>query len=488
MAEQASGKAWSGRFRAAPSKLLEEFTSSVAVDHVLARHDILGSLAHLLVLQKAGLLTRAERRKLADGLLELRKILDEGKLSFDVKHEDVHLNLEAALIERVGPLGGKLHTGRSRNDQVALDERLWLREAILGLGEAIIALQRAIGETARAHPSLLMPGYTHLQVAQPTVLAHHLLAHHWRLQRDFERLVGAYPRVNVCPLGAGALAGSTFPLDRQFASDLLAFERPMENTQDAVSDRDFIAEVLFALSLLMVHLSSLSEELVLWSSSEFGFVKLPDELATGSSMMPQKRNPDLPELVRGRTGRVIADLQALLVTLKGLPLSYNRDLQEDKAPLFHGVATVHGALEALTALLPAVRFQPERMREAASRDFPTATDLAEELVRRGVPFREAHEAAGKLVLKAEQRGVPLEKLSVEELRAVAPQLGPETLRVLGVKEAVDRRLVFGGPAPMRIREGLGLAAKAVRENERTVVRLRRPFLTAERLLLKRVKE
>lgn len=488
MPGRAAPKAWSGRFQAAPSELLERFTASVAVDHVLARHDVLGSLAHLLVLQKVGVLTRAERRKLAEALLELRREIDEGKFAFDPSREDVHLNLEAALIERLGSLGGKLHTGRSRNDQVALDERLWLREAILGLGEGLIGLQQAIMETARAHPNLLMPGYTHLQVAQPTVLAHHLLAHHWRLQRDFERLMDAYRRVNVCPLGAGALVGSTLPLDRQFASDLLAFERPMENTQDAVSDRDFLVEALFALSLLMVHLSSVSEELVLWSSQEFGFVTLPDALSTGSSMMPQKRNPDLPELVRGRTGRVIGDLQALLVTLKGLPLSYNRDLQEDKAPLFHAVATVRGALEALAALLPALQFHRERLREAAKRGFPTATDLAEELVRHGVPFREAHELTGKLVQKAEERGVPLDGLSVDELRSVAPQLGPEALRAISVEEAVQRRRVFGGPAPGRIREGLGLAAKAIRENERELVQLRRPLATAERLLIKRAKE
>jgi argininosuccinate lyase len=455
-------KAWQGRLTTPTARIVEEFTTSLPVDRVLWPHDVAGSVAHVRALVRAKLLTRMEGARLERGLESVRRELAAGRFRFVAADEDIHMAIERRLTEIVGPVGGKLHTGRSRNDQVALDLRLWLRSECNAVEVALVRLQRALGVVARRYADALLPGYTHLQRAQPVLLAHHLLAYREMLARDRGRFRDCSERADELPLGAGALAGAGFALDRTFVARQLGFTRVSANSMDAVADRDAAAEFLAAAAIAAVHLSRLAEELVLWSSEEFGFVELPDDFATGSSMMPQKKNPDVAELVRGRAGRVIGALVALLTTLKGLPLAYNRDLQEDKPPLFDAAATLRQCLDVLAAMLPRLAFRTERMAAAAD-GLLLATDLADALVERGVPFRRAHETVAGLVRHCLATGTPLRALGAPTLRRLAPQLDTAALRALTPARSVSRRRVIGGTAPSEVRRQL---ARARREDGR----------------------
>jgi argininosuccinate lyase len=456
-----SRKAWAGRFAEPTAAIVEAFTSSLAVDRRLYPYDIEGSLAHVRALVRAGLLSASEGRRLTTGLGRVRRELDAGRFRFRKSDEDIHMAIERRLTELAGPVGGKLHTGRSRNDQVALDLRLWLRAECDRLAAAVRGLERALVDTASAHTAVVLPGYTHLQRAQPVLLAHHLLAHREMLARDRGRFRDCRARADELPLGAGALAGAGFALDRRRLARDLGFARVSANSMDAVGDRDAAVEFLAACATTAVHLSRLGEELVLWASEEFGFIELPDAFATGSSMMPQKKNPDVAELVRGRAGRVIGALVALLVTLKGLPLAYNRDLQEDKGLLFDAATTLADGLAVLTAMLPRVIVRADRMAAAAD-GLLLATDVADALVERGVPFRQAHEITGALVRHCLSTGTALRDLDAATLRRHSPHLDPRWLRTLTPSRSVARRRVVGGTAPVEVMRQLRRARREVR--------------------------
>jgi len=437
-------KPWGGRFAGRTDPRVEAFSQSVSFDHRLAACDVRGSIAHAEMLGARGIVPKGDARKIVSGLKAILREVEAGKFRFDPAYEDVHMNIEAALTKRIGAAGGRLHTARSRNDQVATAMRLWLREAIDEAGEGLRSLRRALVRQAEAGVDLVMPGYTHLQRAQPVTFAHHLLAYGQMFRRDGERLAEARARVNVLPLGAGALAGTGHPIDRRMVARKLGFAAVAENSMDAVSDRDFAVEFAAAAAIAMMHLSRLGEEIVLWTSAEFGFVELPDAFATGSSLMPQKKNPDVAELIRGKSGRVFGDLVALLTLMKGLPLAYNRDMQEDKEPLFDAADTLRAALGVAAPLVGALRPRAERMAEAAEGGYMTATDLADAMVRRGVPFREAHEAAGRAVRLAAGKGVPLAGLTRADLRRADARLDPADLRATGLARAVASRRSEGG--------------------------------------------
>jgi len=444
-----------------------EFTESISFDWRLWRADILGSKAHAAMLHRAGLLTRAERDSILRGLEAISAEIEAGKFTWKPELEDVHMNIEAELTRRE-PAGAKLHTGRSRNDQVATDMRLWVREQITSLLLEIRSLQSALLGLAQSEPEVIIPGYTHLQRAQPVYLAHHLLAYIEMLARDAERFSEALRRVNVCPLGCGALAGSTLPLDREFVARELGFVdgrgRPQvaQNSMDAVSDRDFAIEFCSNAALLGVHLSRLAEDLVLWSSSEFNFLKFADEYTTGSSLMPQKKNPDVAELTRGKSARLIGNLMALLVLLKGLPMTYNRDLQEDKERLFDSADHVRATLRMLAAMLPHAAINREACQAAAADPALLATDLAEYLVRKGVPFRQAHHAVGSLVSQAERLGKNLGQLSLDELRTVDSHFGPDATELFDLNQAMARRNLAGGPGTREVARQLKRWSKLLR--------------------------
>ena len=454
MKQKVINKAWAGRFAEASNPLMEAFTSSLAFDQRLALYDIRGSIAHCRMLVKQKILSRAEGERIVKGLESVQRELERGRFPFLPADEDIHMAIERRLTEKIGSLGGKLHTARSRNDQVLLDVRLYLRDEITTIRQLLGTLQQQLARMAKRHSAVVMPGYTHLQRAQPVLLAHHLLAYYEMLSRDQERLQQCGERVNVLPLGVGALAGTTLPIDRHHVARLLGFPRVSENSLDTVADRDFLVEFLSVCAILSMHLSRLAEELVLWASSEFGFIELPDAFATGSSMMPQKKNPDIPELVRGKAGRVYGNLFALLTVLKGLPLSYNRDLQEDKEPLFDTVDTVKGVLSVLEAMLPQIVFREDRLREAALGGFTLATDVADYLVEKGLPFRKAHEIVGAVVrwCLAEKKG--LEQLSLEEWRRFSPLFGQDLFPRLTLESAVDRRRSYGGTARSEVQRRL----------------------------------
>ncbi|HTD81992.1 MAG TPA: argininosuccinate lyase [Thermoplasmata archaeon] len=430
------------------------FLASLPVDRKLARHDIAGSLAHVGMLGEVGILTVEEAGALAKGLHRIHQEMEAGTFPWREDLEDVHTNVEVRLTEILGPLGAKVHTARSRNDQVALDERLYLREAITAVQQEILRLQLALLDLAEAHAAAPMPGYTHLQRAQPVTVGHHLLAHFWRLSRDHQRLSDTFARANVSPLGAGALAGSTLPIDPVRTAHRLGFAGVFENSIDAVSDRDYFAEFLFDLSLLAVHLSSLGEEIVLWASQEVAFVRPVPELGSGSSLMPQKRNPDVAELARGKAGRVIGDLVSLLATLKSLPLAYNRDLQEDKAPVFDAVDHVLATLDAFASAVSALEFDEARLEKAASDPRILAGDLAEYLVSRGVPFREAHETVARFFRSTE-------KADAKSLRAFDPHFGDDVAGILDVRASLARRTTHGGPSPDAVKAQIARAHDAV---------------------------
>jgi argininosuccinate lyase len=447
-------KPWAGRFRGRTAKSVESFTESVSFDRRLWKHDIEGSIAHARMLGRQGIIRKSEAAAIVRGLKSIAKDMASGRFVLREELEDIHMNIEAELVKRIGPAGGKLHTARSRNDQVALDLRLYLREETGEVRSLIAALERVLLLVAERNLHIIMPGYTHLQRAQPVLLAHHLLAHVEMLERDRERFRDSLKRMNVLPLGAGALAGTSLPIDRKFVAEQLGFRAVSANSMDAVSDRDFALEFVFAAGVLMTHLSRLSEELVLWSSEEFSFITLPDAYATGSSIMPQKKNPDVPELVRGKTGRVYGNLMSLFTTLKGLPLAYNRDMQEDKPPVFDTVDTLKGSLTVLAEMIPEIAFNEGRMYEAASRSYTTATDIAEYLVRKSLPFRKAHEVTGRIVAYAMAKQKGLEELTLDELRRFSELFRKDVARVLNVRASAASRTSVGGTAPSEVRKAL----------------------------------
>ncbi len=444
-------KPWGGRFREQTLRAVERFTASIDVDRRLYRHDIRGSAAHARMLASVGVLTPEEAETLVRGLEQVRDEIDRGRMAFSDALEDVHMHVEHRLTEIVGPVGGKLHTARSRNDQVALALRLYLADAIGELMGLLRGLCEAFLERAEAEAEVLLPGYTHLQRAQPVTFGHHWLAYFEMFLRDMERFRDTLGRTRRSPLGAGALAGSPYPLDRERVARELGFAEICRNSLDAVSDRDFALEFLFDGAVVMMHLSRLAEELVLWSSQEFGFVDLPDGFCTGSSIMPQKKNPDVPELIRGKTGRVYGNLVALLTTMKALPLAYNRDMQEDKEPVFDTLDTVRDSLAIAAEMVRGLRIRPDRAREALRAGYITATDLADYLVGKGLPFRQAHEVVGRLVALCEERGCGLEDLDLETLRGVSPLFAEDVREVLDPAASVARRRVAGGPAPENVR-------------------------------------
>jgi argininosuccinate lyase len=447
-----SEKAWAGRFRQQTNRLVETFTVSVAVDRRLYSYDIQGSIAHCKALGKARVLTPSETRTIVQGLGSVKTELDRGRFRFTQQDEDIHMAIERRLTELIGPLGGKLHTGRSRNDQVALDIRLYLRDQLGQLVAHLEHFQRVLVGKAKANRTVAMPGYTHLQRAQPVLLAHHLLAYVEMIERDKGRLRDASVRVNVMPLGSGALAGTNYPVDRRLTAELLGFPALTQNSLDAVSDRDFMIEVASALAIMMMHLSRLSEELILWSSQEFRFVELPDAFCTGSSMMPQKKNPDVPELVRGKTGRVYGHLINLLTTLKALPLSYNRDLQEDKPALFDALDTVVASVDVLTELMRRLTINRDVLKQTVQSGGMLATEVADYLVTRGVPFRDAHAITGRLVRAALDQGRELTDFSLEELQAFSARIEKNLFLRLTVTAAIDRKSQVGGTARTRVEQ------------------------------------
>ncbi len=444
---------WGGRFADGPSAIMQEINASIGFDHRLWRQDIAGSLAHAAMLARAGIIGAKDARSIEDGLNGIAAEIAAGRFAFDAALEDIHMNIEAVLSERVGEAGKRLHTARSRNDQVATDFRLWVRDAIDGLDAQAAALMRSLALRALQHAGDPMPGFTHLQTAQPVTFGHHLLAYVEMLARDRGRLADARRRLNECPLGSAALAGTSFPIDRRMTSDALGFDRPTANSLDAVSDRDFALEYLAALSIAAMHLSRLAEEIVIWCSAPFGFIRLSDAFTTGSSIMPQKRNPDAAELVRAKTGRVVGALVGLLTVMKGLPLAYAKDMQEDKEPVFHATDAVSLSLAALDGMIRDMTANLDRMRALAGSGFSTATDLADWLVRvLRLPFRTAHHVTGRLVARAEAGGVELAGLSLAEMREEEPAITDDIFSVLSVDASVASRVSEGGTAPTRVRQ------------------------------------
>jgi argininosuccinate lyase len=455
-------KVWGGRFREGMDEVVDRFNASITFDRRLYAQDIEGSMAHCRMLAKQGIIDDEEASQMLDALAEIRREMDRGDFVFDETHEDIHTLIEKTLIEKIGMVGEKLHTGRSRNDQVSLDLRLYTREAILKVDSLIKELQMVLLALSEEHMDVIMPGYTHLQRAQPVLLAHHLLAYYEMLKRDRERFRENLKRVNVLTLGSAALAGSTFPLNRNMVAEELGFDALSGNSMDAVSDRDFALEFLFASAVLMMHLSRLSEELVIWATREFGFVTLPDALSTGSSIMPQKKNPDLPELIRGKTGRVYGDLMALLTTMKGLPLTYNKDMQEDKEALFDAADTVEQCLAVMTILLKGLSFNRDVMKRAVEEGYLTATDLADYLVLKGVTFRQAHETVGKMVLFAMGQNKELDQLSLKEMKQFSRTIERDVYDWLDPTQCIKRRGLPGGTGPEAVKKSLQKAKEDIK--------------------------
>ncbi len=453
---------WGGRFSGPTDALVAEFNASIGVDHLMALQDIEGSIAHATMLAEQGIITTEESEQIVEALAAIRQDVLKGRMDWRIEDEDVHMNLERALTDRIGPLGGKLHTARSRNDQVATDLRLWVRAATKQIIQQLHALRGVLVDAAEEHLGVIIPGYTHLQVAQPVLFSHHVLAYHEMLVRDQERFEESLSRVNVSPLGAGALAGTGFPIDRRRTADLLGFGEVARNSLDAVSDRDFALEFLFNGSLTMVHLSRLSEELIIWSSEEFGFVTLPDSHTTGSSIMPQKKNPDVCELVRGKAGRVSGHLVGLLMVMKGLPLAYNKDMQEDKEGVFDTAQTLHMALRMYATMLPQITINAERTRAAAAAAFSNATDLADYLAIKGLPFRDAHEVVGKLVALCLREGVALEDLPLARMRGVCDRIAADVYDRLALESVLEARATYGGTAHAQVARQIAEARQRLR--------------------------
>jgi argininosuccinate lyase len=451
MTDDTSSKPWGGRFTESTDAFVEDFTASIGFDHRLYRHDIAGSIAHARMLAHVNIITDAEAGEIVNGLELILADIEQGNFNWSVGLEDIHMNIEARLIERIGDTGKKLHTGRSRNDQVATDLRLYLRDEIDALAAAICRLRLALIDLAEREADSIMPGFTHLQVAMPVSFGHHMLAWEAMLERDHQRLLDCRKRVNSMPLGAAALAGTSFPIDRAYTARLLGFDAPATNSLDAVSDRDFVIEFCAAAALIMMHLSRFSEELILWSSAQFSFIEMPDRFCTGSSIMPQKKNPDVPELVRGKSGRVTGHLVSLLMLMKGQPLAYNKDNQEDKEPLFDTVDTLAGSLRVFADMMPAIQLRHDNMRAAARQGFSTATDLADYLVRAGIAFRDAHEIVGRAVRYGVDNEKDLADMTLAELQTFSDVIGDDVFAVLTLEGSMAARNHTGGTAPEQVR-------------------------------------
>jgi argininosuccinate lyase len=454
-----AGKLWQGRFREATDKLVETFTASIRFDQRLYQYDVEGSMAHCRMLARQGLISEEEADILIQGLSEILREIERGAFVFNDTQEDVHMAIEQRLIEKVGEVGGRLHTGRSRNDQVALDIRLFLRDEIKGTDEDLRDLQQSLVVQAKKNLGAIMPGFTHLQHAQPVLFSHHLMAYYEMFRRDRQRLEDCLQRVNVSPLGSAALAGTSLPIDSALTAELLDFPAVSRNSIDAVSDRDFIIEFIAAAALVMMHLSRMCEELILWSSTEFGYLEISESFCTGSSIMPQKKNPDVAELVRGKSGRVYGHLMSLLTMMKGLPLAYNRDLQEDKEPLFDTIDTVRQSLRILARLWENLSVNQERMEEMATTGYTMATDVAEYLVGHGISFRQAHQTVGKIVRYCLEQGKELQELTLQELRGFTKVISEDIIDLLDPKRSVNSRSSRGGTALEQVREAIALAEK-----------------------------
>ncbi|MBL4821644.1 MAG: argininosuccinate lyase [Gammaproteobacteria bacterium] len=456
-------KLWGGRFSEATDAFVERFTASVGFDKRLYQHDINGSIAHAKMLLKVGILNTEETDQIVSGLELIRQEIEQGDFEWSVALEDVHMNIEAALTNKIGITGKKLHTGRSRNDQVATDMRLYVRDEIDTIASAITQLQSTLLDLAEKEADTIMPGFTHLQTAQPITFGHHLMAWYEMLERDYGRLMDCRKRVNLSPLGAAALAGTSYPIDREFTASQLGFDAPTRNSLDSVSDRDFVIELAAFASLLLTHMSRFSEELVLWTSAHFDFIDLPDKFCTGSSIMPQKKNPDVPELVRGKTGRVTGHLISLLILMKSQPLAYNKDNQEDKEPVFDLVDTVKDCLQAYCRMLPAISAKRENMRKAAFQGYATATDLADYLVKKGVAFRDAHEVVGKSVAFAIEQNRDLSELSLEQLQGFSDSIEDDVFEHLTLEGSVNARNHCGGTAPVQVRKAIAYARRELEQ-------------------------
>ena len=463
-----SEKLWGGRFSKTTDEMINEFQASIGFDRRMYREDIAGSLAHAAMLAKVGILSEEDRAAVEKGLKDILAQIEQGDFDFSVALEDIHMNIEKRLTDAIGDAGSRLHTARSRNDQVALDTHLFVRHAVVDVMAHIRALQQALTESAAQHRDVIMPGYTHLQRAQPILFSHHLMAYFGMLARDFERFQGVYARTDIMPLGAGALAGTTLPIDRQFVAQRLHFERIYTNSLDAVSDRDYILEFLSAASILMVHLSRLSEEIILWCSREFSFVELDDAHCTGSSMMPQKKNPDVSELVRGKTGRVVGHLMAMLMAVKGLPLAYNKDLQEDKEGLFDAIDTVKFSLAVYAQLIRGMKLREDVMRHAVEADYSNATDLADYLVRKGLPFRKAHAVAGQAVAQCIARGIYLADLPIADYQQLSPLFAEDIYDAISPETCVSCRNSYGGTSYEQAEMQLEAAKNLMTEEERMI--------------------
>ena len=456
---------WGGRFTKETDRLVYDFNASIAFDRKFFRQDIEGSIAHVVMLAKQGILTKEEKDVILKGLTGIRRDVEEGRLQITEEYEDIHSFVEANLIERVGDAGKKLHTGRSRNDQVALDMRLYIRIEVLVADELLKERLRTLLRIMEENTGTYMPGFTHMQKAQPVTLAHHLGAYFEMFKRDRSRLKDIYHRMNYCPLGAGALAGTTYPLDRNYTASLLGFEGPTLNSMDSVSDRDYVIEFLSALSTVMMHLSRFCEEIIIWNSDEYRFVEIDDAYSTGSSIMPQKKNPDIAELIRGKTGRVYGALVSILTTMKGLPLAYNKDMQEDKELTFDAIDTVKGCLSLFTGMIRTMKFRRDVMERSAMRGFTNATDAADYLVGRGVPFRDAHGIIGRLVLYCIDKQCGIEDLSIEELQAISPAFAEDVYEAVSLKTCVEKRLTVGAPGKAAMQEVIAME-KAYLSNDK----------------------
>ncbi len=445
-------KPWAGRFKEKTDGIVEKYTESISFDKRLWKYDIEGSIAHAKMLAKQDIILKKDADKIIKSLKEIYREIEEGRFVFKEELEDIHMNIESALIENIGDVGGRLHTARSRNDQVALDIRLYLRAEVKVIISLLETLETVLADMAEKNLDVIMPGYTHMQRAQPVLLSHHLMAYAQMFERDKTRFEDALKRINILPLGSCALAGTTLPTDRHYVAELLGFDSISENSMDSVSDRDFSIEFLSCSSIFMMHASRVAEELILWSSEEFSFIELPDAFTTGSSIMPQKKNPDVAELMRGKTGRVYGSLVSLLTTMKGLPLTYNRDMQEDKEPVFDTVDTVKLTLNALIQMLPKIKFNEKRMKDTADAAFSTATDIAEYLVRKGIPFRTAHEITGRVVRHCIDKGKGLSDLSIAEYKSFSNVIGSDIYKFIGISESVNAKKSYGGTSPSMVKE------------------------------------
>ena len=457
-------KLWGGRFTKEINQLVYNFNASITYDQKFYKQDILGSIAHVTMLAKQGILTDDERQQIVDGLQGILKDIENGTLEITMEHEDIHTFVEANLIERIGDAGKKLHTGRSRNDQVALDMKLYIRDEIVAINDLLKAQMEVIHRIMKENIDTFMPGFTHLQKAQPVTLAHHFGAYFEMFRRDRSRLRDIYDRMNYCPLGAGALAGTTYPLDREYTASLLQFDGPTLNSMDSVSDRDYLIELLSAMSTIMMHLSRFCEEIILWNSNEYRFVEIDDSYSTGSSIMPQKKNPDIAELVRGKTGRVYGALVSMLTTMKGIPLAYNKDMQEDKELTFDAIDTVKGCLALFTGMIDTMKFNKDNMAASAKNGFTNATDAADYLVNHGVPFRDAHGIIGQLVLLCIDKGISLDELPLEEYQKVSPVFQDDIYEAIAMKTCVEKRNTIGAPGEAAMNQLIAANEKYLQES------------------------